>query len=108
MFRTLVARRTFVNWSLGALIAAGANRKAAFRGKAVEWARQGLALQRADGTNPEKGGYDAGYQMVGVLMSLRYLPVCADLQLRARLRAMVRAAERMIMLLNAAPWPTLS
>ena len=65
---------------------------AAFRSKAVEWARQGLALQRPDGTNPEKDGYDAGYQMVGVLMSLRYLPVCTDPQLRARLRAMVQAA----------------
>jgi hypothetical protein len=65
---------------------------AAFRNKAVDWARQGLALQRPDGTNPEKGGYDAGYQMVGVLMSLRYLPVCTDPQLRARLRAMVQAA----------------
>ena len=65
---------------------------AAFRNKAVDWARQGLALQRPDGTNPEKGGYDAGYQVVGVLMSLRYLPVCTDPQLRARLRAMVQAA----------------
>ena len=65
---------------------------AAFRNKAVGWAQQGLALQRPDGTNPEKGGYDAGYQMVGVLMSLRYLPVCTDPQLRARLRAMVQTA----------------
>lgn len=65
---------------------------AAFRNKAIDWARQGLALQRPDGTNPEKGGYDAGYQVVGVLMSLRYLPVCTDPQLRARLRAMVQAA----------------
>src|SRR5581483_5490511 len=65
---------------------------AAFRGKAVEWARQGLALQRPDGTNPEKGGYDSGYQMVGVLMALRYLPACTEPELRARLRAMVQAA----------------
>lgn len=65
---------------------------AAFRGQAVDWAREGLALQRPDGTNPEKGGYDSGYQMVGVLMALRYLPVCSDPQLRARLRAMVRTA----------------
>jgi hypothetical protein len=67
---------------------------AAFRSKAVDWAQQGLALQRPDGTNPEKDGYDSGYQMVGVLMALRYLPVCTDPQLRARLRAMVQAAVR--------------
>jgi len=67
---------------------------AAFRNKSIEWARQGLVLQRPDGTNPEKGGYDSGYQMVGVLMALRYLPVCVDPQLRARLRAMVQAAVR--------------
>ena len=67
---------------------------AAFRSKAVDWAQQGLALRRPDGTNPEKGGYDSGYQMVGVLMALRYLPVCTDPQLRARLRAMVQAAVR--------------
>ena len=67
---------------------------AAFRSKAVEWAQQGLALQRPDGTNPEKGGYDSGYQMVGVLMALRYLPVCTDPQLRAQLRVMIQAAVR--------------
>lgn len=118
MFRTLVARRTFVNWSLGALIAAplrvladsdqdaaaGANRKAAFRGKAVEWARQGLALQRADGTNPEKGGYDTGYQMVGVLMSLRYLPVCADLQ-RALATARLTSADGLLLRSLSRPGP---
>ena len=72
--------------------AAHVTRIATFGTKAVEWARQGLALQRPDGTNPEKGGYDSGYQMVGVLMSLRYLPVCTDPQLRAQLRAMVQTA----------------
>jgi len=61
-----------------------------FTRHAMEWARQGLALQQADGTNPERGGFDAGYQMVGVLMALRYLPVCGEGPLRSRLRAMIR------------------
>lgn len=60
--------------------------------RAEQWAREGLSLQTADGTNPEKNGFDAGYQMVGVLMALRYLPVCAHAGLRTQLRAMVRAA----------------
>jgi hypothetical protein len=59
---------------------------------AGQWLREGLALQQADGTNPEKGGFDAGYQMVGVLMALRYLPACDEAALRARVRAMVRRA----------------
>ncbi len=60
--------------------------------RARAWAEQGLSLQRDDGVNPEKGGLDAGYQMVGVLMALRYLPACDDPALRARLRGMVRRA----------------
>jgi len=65
---------------------------AAFAAKARDWAGQGLGLQRDDGTNPERDGYDAGYQMVGVLMALRYLPACDHPDLRGRLRAMVRRA----------------
>ena len=64
----------------------------AFARKALVWAQQGLALQQPDGTNPERGGYDTGYQMVGTLMALRYLPVCPDSTLRVRLRAMIRSA----------------
>src|SRR5581483_2534362 len=60
--------------------------------RAERWAGEGLDLQRADGTNPEKDGYDVGYQMVGVLMALRYLPVCGTPALRMRLREMVRRA----------------
>ncbi|HEX8955421.1 MAG TPA: hypothetical protein VF798_04070 [Burkholderiaceae bacterium] len=63
-----------------------------FTRRAERWAGEGLGLQRADGTNPEKNGYDVGYQMVGVLMALRYLPVCANPGLRVRLRDMVRRA----------------
>ncbi len=60
--------------------------------RAEAWAREGIGLQRADGSNPEKEGFDAGYQMVGVLMAMRYLPVCDDPALRSKLRAMSRQA----------------
>jgi hypothetical protein len=63
-------------------------------GQGEHWAREGVALQQPDGTNPEKGGFDASYQTVGVLMALRYLPVCKNTQLRASLRSMMRAAVR--------------
>lgn len=63
-----------------------------FAHRAAQWARDGLSLQQDDGVNPEKGGFDASYQMVGVLMALRYLPVCNDPELRQRLRAMIRLA----------------
>jgi len=72
--------------------AAAVTGDAAFAARAAAWAHEGLGLQRADGTDPERDGYDAGYQMVGVLMALRYLPVCDDPGLRTRLRAMVRMA----------------
>jgi hypothetical protein len=65
-----------------------------FARRAEQWADEGLALQQDDGTNPEKDGYDVGYQMVGVLMALRYLPVCQNAALRGRLRAMVRRAAQ--------------
>jgi len=62
--------------------------------RAAAWAREGLALQTGDGTDPERGGFDAGYQMVGVLFALRYLCGCADAALRASLREGVRRATK--------------
>ena len=72
--------------------AARVTQNSEFKLVAEHWAENGLQLQRDDGTNPEKGGYDVGYQMVGVLMALRYLPVCDNVQLRAKLRTMIRRA----------------
>ncbi|MGD0938068.1 MAG: hypothetical protein ABR905_00045 [Terracidiphilus sp.] len=66
--------------------------EASFARRATAWAEEGIALQQADGTNPERGGFDVSYQMVGVLMALRYLPVCDDAELRQHLRAMIRKA----------------
>lgn len=63
-----------------------------FARRAAAWAQEGLSLQRPDGVNPERDGYDVSYHMVGVLMALRYLPVCDDPALRARLRSMMRKA----------------
>lgn len=60
--------------------------------RAQRWAEEGLGLQDAAGTNPERGGFDAGYQMVGVLMALRYLPHCEPPALRGQLRRMIRRA----------------
>jgi len=61
---------------------------------AAAYAREGLELQRADGVNPEKGGFDVNYHMVGVLMAGRYYAVCRDAALRGKIRAMMqRAAE---------------
>ena len=34
--------------------------------------RDGLALQWPDGVNPEKGGYDSSYEMVGLVYAERY------------------------------------
>lgn len=82
------------------ILAAGFGQSAAVTGearfaqRAERWVGEGLDLQRSDGTNPEKDGYDVGYQMVGVLMSLRYLPVCTNPGLRVRIRDMVRRATQ--------------
>ena len=65
-----------------------------FARRAEAWAMDGLALQGADGVNPERGGFDAGYQMVGVLMALRYLPVCQNAALVRALKAMIGRAVR--------------
>ncbi|HEX7644998.1 MAG TPA: hypothetical protein VF472_22580 [Burkholderiaceae bacterium] len=68
--------------------------KLRFTQRAKRRTGEGLDLQRADGINPEKDGYDVGYRMVGVLMAPRYPPGCANPCLRVRLRDKVcRAAQ---------------
>ena len=43
----------------------------------IDYAHQsledGLSLQRADGVNPEKGGYDSSYQTVGIIYAERWV-----------------------------------
>lgn len=58
----------------------------------ARWAREGISLQRPDGVNPERGGFDVSYQMAGVLMAQRYLAACDIPSMRAGLRAMTRRA----------------
>jgi hypothetical protein len=85
-------RRYILAAALGQTAAAVAD--TALAQAAATYARDGLKLQRADGVNPEKGGYDVNYQMVGVLMAARYYAVCDDAELRTRLRGMMlRAGE---------------
>jgi hypothetical protein len=65
---------------------------AALKKRAVEWARDGVALQRPDGVNPERGGFDASYQAAGILFAERFLASCEDPSTRASVVAMVRRA----------------
>lgn len=59
---------------------------------AQAYARDGLALQTAEGVNPEKGGSDASYQAVGALFAARYLTICDDSTLRDDLAGMIAQA----------------
>ena len=45
---------------------------AALHATAETLAKAGLACQWPDGVNPEKGGYDVGYQVTGLNFALRY------------------------------------
>jgi hypothetical protein len=58
----------------------------------LAYAREGLALQRPDGVNPEKNGFDVSYQGVSVLMAGRYWGVCPEPSVRGALRAMMQKA----------------
>ncbi|MBL8992708.1 MAG: hypothetical protein JNM63_05165 [Spirochaetia bacterium] len=60
--------------------------------KAAEFARLGMAAQLPNGVNPEKGGFDVNYQGVGILFASRYLSVCADPDIQAGTKTMLRKA----------------
>lgn len=57
--------------------------------RAEAYAEAGLALQAADGSNPEKGGTDTSYQAYGVLQAERYLTTCPSPELRSRVKDMI-------------------
>jgi hypothetical protein len=59
---------------------------------AAAYAREGLTKQLPDGTNPEKGGFDVSYQMVGMSYAMCYYSVCPDRALRAALKTMCEKA----------------
>ena len=52
--------------------------------------KTGLEKQQSDGTNPEKGGFDVSYQIVGTVFASRYLLVCEDTTVSTKMRLMIR------------------
>jgi hypothetical protein len=59
---------------------------------ALALAKTGLDRQQSDGTNPEKGGFDVNYQIVGAVFATRYLLVCEDRMVCAGLKQMIGKA----------------
>ncbi len=47
--------------------------------------RDGIAQQRPDGANPEKGGTDTSYHVVGLLFAMNYYTLVANDDMRAQL-----------------------
>lgn len=60
--------------------------------KSAAFIRDGIAFQRPDGANPEKGGADHHYQALGLLYACRYYRIVADDALRAEMRPMLDKA----------------
>ena len=60
--------------------------------KSAALVRDGIAFQRADGVNPEKGGYDSHYQALGLVYACSYYQVVADDALRAEMKPMLDKA----------------
>ena len=57
--------------------------------KSVAFVRSGIAFQRPDGVNPEKGGYDCHYQALGLGYACSYYQLVADDSLRAEMKPML-------------------
>ncbi len=57
---------------------------------AGEFARRGMLIQRANGIDPEKGGFDVGYQAAGLVFAARYLVVTDSEAKRAGIASMLR------------------
>ncbi len=57
---------------------------------AAEFARRGMLIQRANGIDPEKGGFDVGYQAAGLVFAARYLVVTDSEAKRAGIARMLR------------------
>lgn len=54
------------------------------------YARKGLERQTPEGINPEKGGEDSSYQVVGILMAEKYYTVCRSADLKSRIIGMIQ------------------
>ena len=59
---------------------------------AFEWGQLGLKAQLPSGINPEAGGFDISYQMVGPYSSLYFMPVCPNSSFRSSLAKMCEKA----------------
>ena len=60
--------------------------------KSAALVRDGIAFQRADGINPEKGGYDSHYQALGLVYACEYYAMVADDALRQEMKPMLDKA----------------
>ena len=58
-------------------------------GKSVWFIREGIAFQRADGVNTEKGGSDHHYQALGLMYACRYYQIVAEDAVRVEMRPML-------------------
>ena len=61
-------------------------------GYARQSLENGLALQRPDGVNPEKGGHDSSYQMTSVIFAARWVTYFPDDPLTSRVIEMIDKA----------------
>lgn len=61
-------------------------------GRAHPVLEDGLARQRPDGVNPERGGHDSSYQMTGVVFAEYWATYLPDDPLTPRIRAMLARA----------------
>lgn len=60
--------------------------------KSAGFIRNGIAFQRPDGVNPEKGGHDSHYQALGLVYACRYYSTIADDALRLEMEPMLDKA----------------
>jgi len=60
--------------------------------KSVALIRNGIAFQRPDGVNPEKGGYDCHYQALGLGYACNYYQMVATGALRAEMKPVLDKA----------------
>lgn len=61
--------------------------------KSAVYAREGIRMQQPDGIMPEDGGYDSGYQALGMVHAARYLELLAPGALRQSLFTALRRGE---------------
>ena len=77
-------------------VALGLTSKLTGDAELMKYARQslqeGLALQRPNGVNPEKGGYDSSYQMVGVVYAQRWAIYFPDDPLTPKVKTAIEKA----------------